>query len=81
MPSSLEWAEAPLLSRMAVLRSGAPASWIRQMEQATGLSRSALCSLLGLRVSTINRKLHNLARLSADETERLMGLLRLLGQV
>jgi len=81
MPSPLEWLDAPLASRMALLRSGAPASWIRQMEQATGLSRSVLCSLLGLRLSTINRKLHNLARLSADESERLMGLHRLMGQV
>ena len=81
MPTPLAWCEAPLDVRINQLRQGVPSSWLRQSEETTGLSRSALCSLLGLKVSTINRKLHNATPLSPDESERLMGLHRLIGQV
>ncbi len=81
MPAPLEWVEMPLAGRMALLRTGVPASWVRHMEHATGLPRSVLCRLLGLKLSTVNRKLHNQALLSPDETERLMGLQRLIGEV
>ena len=81
MPAALEWLEMPLTARMALLRRGVPTSWIRRTEQATGLPRSVLCRLLGLKLSTVNRKLHNRVLLSPDETERLMGLQRLIGEV
>lgn len=81
MPTPLDWVEAPLLERICLLRQGVPASWVRQAEEATDLSRSTLCALLGLKLSTINRKLNQKLRLSPDESERLMGLQRLLGEV
>jgi hypothetical protein len=81
MPSPLQWYEATVAKRVAMLRQGVPASWLRCTEEATGLGRSALCDLLGLKLSTINRKLQNQALLSPDESERLMALLRLIGQV
>jgi len=39
MPSPLEWLDAPLASRMALLRSGVPASWIRQTQRADDRGR------------------------------------------
>ena len=81
MPSPLQWHEAPLSQRIGLLRCGAPADWIRHTETRTGLTRAELCELLGLKVSTVNRKLQNRTRLSPDETERLMGLQRLIGLV
>lgn len=81
MPTPLEWLDAPLVQRLALIRRGVPASWIRDSEVAMGYSRSSLCALLGIKVSTVNRKLHNHALLSHDESERLMGLQRLLGEV
>lgn len=81
MPAPLEWVEMSLAGRMALLRTGVPARWVRHTEHATGLPRSVLCRLLGLKLSTVNRKLHNQALLSPDETERLMGLQRLIGEV
>ena len=77
MPAPLEWTEMPLVARMALVRRGVPASWIRQIEQATCLQRKTL----GLKLSTVNRKLQHNLLLSADESERLMGLQRLIGQV
>ena len=81
MPTPLAWAEAPLVDRIRLLRQGVPASWVRQAEEATDLGRSTLCALLGLKLSTINRKLNQKLRLSPDESERLMGLQRLIGEV
>jgi hypothetical protein len=52
-----------------------------QAGQPTDLNRSALCELLGLKHSTVNRKLLKRSLLSPDESERLMGLQRLIGQV
>lgn len=54
---------------------------MRELEEATELSRAGLCRLLGLKVSTVNRKLQHHSRLSPDESERLMALHRLIGQV
>jgi len=81
MPTPLAWVEAPLTDRIRLLRQGVPASWVRHTEEATALSRSTLCALLGLKLSTINRKLNHQLRLSPDESERLMGLQRLIGEV
>lgn len=81
MPTPLAWVEAPFADRIRLLRQGVPASWLRQTEEATDLRRSTLCALLGLKLSTINRKLNQKQRLSPDESERLMGLQRLIGEV
>ena len=81
MPSPLQWYEASLAERIDLVRRGVPASWLRHTEAATNLNRSALCELLGLKLSTVNRKLLKRSLLSPDESERLMGLQRLIGQV
>ncbi|MEB3332064.1 MAG: antitoxin Xre-like helix-turn-helix domain-containing protein, partial [Synechococcaceae cyanobacterium] len=70
-----------MADRIRLLRQGVPSSWLRQAEEATDLGRSTLCALLGLKLSTINRKLNRKLRLSPDESERLMGLQRLIGEV
>ncbi|MCP9913337.1 hypothetical protein KBZ07_07940 [Cyanobium sp. BA20m-14] len=67
MPTPLAWVEALLADRVRLLRQGVPASWLRQAEEATDLGRSTLCALLGLKISTINRKLNQKLRLSPDE--------------
>jgi uncharacterized protein (DUF2384 family) len=45
------------------------------------LPRPLLCSIVGLKVSTINRKLKEQSLLSQEESERLMALHQLIGQV
>lgn len=81
MPTPLEWVEMPLAGRMAFVRSGVPARWIRTIEKATNLPHKTLCELLGLKLSTVNRRLQKRELFSPDETERMMGLLRLIGLV
>ena len=65
---------------MALVRRGVPAHWLRALAASMDLSRSTLCELLGLKLSTINRKLQQNLLLSPDDSERLMGLQRLIGQ-
>lgn len=81
MPSPLQWYEAPLTERMELVRRGVPANWLLESQHAMALTRNAFCELLGLKVSTVNRKLLNRSLLNPDESERLMGLQRLIGQV
>jgi len=65
---------------MALVHRGVPAHWLHTLAAAMDLSRSTLFELLGLKLSTINRKLQQNLLLSPDESERLMGLQRLIGQ-
>ena len=81
LPTPLAWLHTPLAERVALIRRGVPARWLLDTEAAMGFTRRALCDLLGIKVSTANRKLHNNALLSHDESERLMGLHRLLGEL
>jgi hypothetical protein len=52
-----------------------------QAGQPTDLNISALCELLSLKLSTMNRWLLKRNLLSPDEAERLMGMQHLIGQV
>lgn len=77
----LNWYRLGPTDRIGVLRQGVPASLITDTEARMHLSRQALCRMLGLPVSTIQRRLTQAASLNLDESERLMGLHQLIGQV
>ena len=81
LPSALAWAQLPLKERLSRVRQGVPAEWVRFTEARMDLPRPLLCSIVGLKVSTINRKLKEQSLLSQEESERLMALHRLIGQV
>jgi putative toxin-antitoxin system antitoxin component (TIGR02293 family) len=81
MPSALAWSHLPLKEKLARVRQGVPAEWVRFMEAQMDLPRPRLCSIVGLKVSTINRKLKEQSLLSQEESERLMALHQLIGQV
>ncbi len=72
---------AALTERTELVRRGVPANWLHDSQPAMPLTRIALCELLGLKVSTVNRKLLNRSLINPDESEPLMGLQRLIGQV
>ena len=38
---------------MALVRRGVPAHWLRELASAMDLSRTTLCELLGLKLSTV----------------------------
>ena len=79
--SPLNWYRLGPTDRIGVLRQGVPSSLVTETEARMHLSRQVLCRMMGLPVSTIQRRLTQKASLSLDESERLMGLHQLIGQV
>jgi putative toxin-antitoxin system antitoxin component (TIGR02293 family) len=67
--------------RIAMIRSGVRAQEVVSMAAALGRTQVQVVETLGLAVSTFNRKLAHRKPLSLDESERVIGLAKLVGQV
>ncbi len=67
--------------RVSLIRAGVPASRIPELAAALHVSRERLLGMLNLPDSSIRRKAHQSAVLSADLSERVIGLVSLIGQV
>lgn len=68
------------LRRITMVRVGVPAVVLPTLAKAMSIPRERLYAMLGLARATANRKLQAGQRLSPDESERVLGLLRLIGQ-
>lgn len=68
------------LTRIAWVRDGLPADVLPAMSVAMAVPRETLYATLGLARATVSRKLQAGQRLNPDESERVLGLLRLVGQ-
>ena len=71
----------PPQGRIAVIRQGIPASTIGSLASRMGLSKEILLTSLGLSRATISRKERQATVLSPDESERVLGVEALIGQV
>ncbi len=69
------------LERVELIREGVPASALDQIVRRMHISRERLYATLRLPRSTIDRKIKNNETLSAEHSERVIGLGRLIGQV
>lgn len=69
------------LERIALARSGVPATVLTALSEAMDVSRDMLYRWTGIPRATGNRKVKNNERLSLDEGERVLGLVKLVGQV
>ena len=69
------------LERVMIIRQGVPASILVQIGRAMGISNELLFSTLALPRSTMVRKIQKNEALSAEQSERVVGLERLVGQV
>lgn len=69
------------LERATLVKDGAPARVVGDISQEMEISRDRLVRITGLTRATVNRKIANQSGLSADESERIVGLARLIGQV
>ncbi len=79
-----DYAAAHALSRVeriALVKQGVPARLLATMADDMQVPRERLYAWLGLARTTANRKLKDDALLSQDESERALGLARLVGQV
>lgn len=69
------------LERVMIIRQGVPASILVQIGRSMDMSNELLFSTLALPRSTMVRKIQNHEALSAEQSERVVGLERLVGQV
>lgn len=68
------------LRRITMVRTGVPADVLPTLSREMAMPREKLYATLGLARATANRKLQAGQRLNADESERVLGILRLVGQ-
>lgn len=68
-------------ARVAMIRNGVPAIEAKRLVQALGVEQKVFYQALGLKTATVNRKITQSEQLASDESERLLGVARLIGQV
>jgi putative toxin-antitoxin system antitoxin component (TIGR02293 family) len=68
------------LERIALVREGAPAELVNVLVGEMAITRDRLYRIAGVPRATIDRKLRARGRLNQDETERMIGIARLVGQ-
>jgi len=69
------------VERVGLIKIGAPSSMLGVISKDMGLARDKFVRLIGLPPATASRKMAKNADLSMDESERLVGLTKLIGQV
>jgi putative toxin-antitoxin system antitoxin component (TIGR02293 family) len=69
------------LDRIALIRQGLPATEAKAILDDLSLGQDMGLRALGLSVATVNKKAKTGDRLSVDESERVIGFARLVGQV
>lgn len=67
--------------KIAFIKRGVPARTAKFLIKGFNLDQKVMLDALSLKTATINRKATNNQVLSADESERVVGLAELLGQV
>lgn len=72
---------ASAAERVSLIRAGVPASRIPELATAMQISRKRLLGMLNLSGASSSRKAHQGRMLSMDHSERVIGLVRLIGQV
>ena len=67
--------------RIETIRRGIPAIWVGQLSARMGISKEFLINTLRLSRATINRKERDGTALSSDESERVLGVEKLIAMV
>jgi putative toxin-antitoxin system antitoxin component (TIGR02293 family) len=69
------------LDRISFIQTGVKADSFTKMARSMRRSKESVAKMLGLGASTLERKVANRERLSADQSERLVATAKLIGQV
>lgn len=80
-PSAALLADIDPLVRIDMARGGVPADTVEALARALGLPKEPLIEGLGLSRPTVDRKVRARATFSVAESERVLGLLQLVGLV
>jgi putative toxin-antitoxin system antitoxin component (TIGR02293 family) len=67
--------------RIAAIKDGVPAAQLGLLAERMQIPKESLITTLGLSRATVNRKARDLKTLSQDESERVLGVAYLIGQV
>lgn len=73
--------EADAMERVRIVKQGVPASVVDVMARRMAIPKERLVGTLGLARATIDRKARENKALSTDESSRVLGMARLVGQV
>jgi putative toxin-antitoxin system antitoxin component (TIGR02293 family) len=71
---------ASKMQRVALVKKGVPARYTRLLAGRMRMSKKKFYTTVGLSRATVDRKLKVNKRLNPDESERVMGIARLMGQ-
>ncbi len=77
----MDWYKMGFADKIDVIRSGVPAQRVGELSSVMDMPKEALMDSLGLSRATINRKVQRAQSLSPEESERVMGMQALIGQV
>ena len=69
------------VQRIALVKHGVPATVVDRLSKEMAMGKTKLYETLGLAPATVNRKLRDAQLLSQDDSERVLGITRLIGQV
>jgi len=72
---------APPHERIDAIRRGVPAAQLSLLAERMQVAKESLIAILRLSRATVNRKARDMQALSQDESERVLGLECLIGQV
>ena len=82
MPGSFVGAHrATAMERVELVKEGVPAWAVESVAKAMDVPKARLATTLGIARATVDRKAKANQRLSVDESSRVLGIARLVGQV
>lgn len=69
------------LTRVRMIKDGLPADYLDQLSRRMKMPKERLLPTLGIAPATVSRKVREAKPLSSDDSERALGMARLVGQV
>ncbi|WP_235579384.1 antitoxin Xre-like helix-turn-helix domain-containing protein [Pseudorhodoferax sp. Leaf274] len=69
------------LARVRMIKAGLPADYLDQLARRMKMPKERLLPTLGIAPATVSRKVRQALPLSSDDSERALGMARLVGQV
>lgn len=69
------------MERVRIVKQGIPASVVEVIAKCMAMPKVRLVAALGIALTTVDRKVRENKPLSKDDSSRLLGMVRLIGQV
>jgi putative toxin-antitoxin system antitoxin component (TIGR02293 family) len=77
---ALKLFRASIVDRVNIVKDGVPALYVNVLTERMGMSKDRFYRTIGLMRPTVDRKVRASNLLNQDESERVMGIARLIGQ-